>query len=99
MKLDYSTLKKVEQLYKSDDFKIETKSNDLPESLMLRFGYWNEVDITGLMKIFRPLGFTVEMSEWEDDECGWKYSYHIKKATYRLNPLSKLSGFMGTEKG
>ena len=28
---------------------------------MLRFGYWNEVDITGLMKIFRPLGFTVEM--------------------------------------
>ena len=69
MKLDYSTLKKVEQLYKSDDFKIEAKSNKFEgKYLMLRFGYWNEVDITGLMKIFRPLGFTVEMSEWEDDE-------------------------------
>ena len=48
MKLDYSTLTKVEQLYKSDDFKIETKSNKFEgKSLMLRFGYWNEVDIPG----------------------------------------------------
>lgn len=97
MKLDYSTLKKVEQLYKSDDFKIEAKSNKFEgKYLMLRFGYWNKVDITGLMKIFRPLGFTVEMSEWEDDDCGWLYSYHIKKSS---NPLELIPGFIGTEKG
>jgi|TARA_R100000081_G_scaffold35840_1_gene16553 hypothetical protein len=80
MRLKYSTLKKLEQLYKSDDFQIEARSNEFEgKHFMLRFGYWAEVDITGLMKIFRPLGFTVEMSEWEDDECGWLYSYYIKK--------------------
>lgn len=80
MRLKYSTLKKLEQLYKSDDFQIEARSNKFEgEHFMLRFGYWSEIDITGLMKIFRPLGFIVEISEWEDDDCGWLYSYHIKK--------------------
>ncbi len=80
MKLDYSTLKELSIFYGSDDFKIEYRCEQSGEEyIMLRFGYWDEVDITGLMKIFRPLGFTVEISEWEDDECGWLYSYHIKK--------------------
>ena len=81
MRLKYSTLKKLEQLYKSDDFQIEAKYDkfDGEEYIMLRFGYWAEVDINGLMKTFKPLGFIVEMSEWEDDDCGWLYSYNIKK--------------------
>ena len=98
MKLDYSTLKKVEQLYKSDDFKIEAKYDkfDGEEYIMFRFGYWAEVDLIGLEEIINPLGFTVEISEWEDDDCGWLYSYHIKKSN---NPLELIPGFMGTEKG
>tara|TARA_B100001559_G_C16318826_1_gene537815 strand:- start:463 stop:708 length:246 start_codon:yes stop_codon:yes gene_type:complete len=81
MRLDYSTLKKLEQLYKSDDFQIEAKYDkfDGEEYIMLRFGYWAEVNFPELIEVFKPLGFIVEMSEWEDDDCGWLYSYHIKK--------------------
>jgi len=46
---------------------------------MLRFGYWAEVNFQELIEVFKPLGFIVEMSEWEDDDCGWLYSYNIKK--------------------
>ena len=83
MRLKYSTLKKLEQLYKSDDFQIEARSNDFEgEHFMLRFGYWAEVNFPELIEVFKPLGFIVQMSEWEDDDCGWLYSYNIKNKSY-----------------
>jgi len=48
---------------------------------MLRFGYWAEVDFQELKEIFNPLGYEVEMSELEDDDCGWLYSYNVKSIT------------------
>jgi hypothetical protein len=48
---------------------------------MFRFGYWAEVDLIKLKEIFNPLGYEVEASEFEDDECGWLYSYNIKSIT------------------
>ena len=48
---------------------------------MFRFGYWAEVDLIKLEEIFNPLGYKVEVSEFEDDECGWLYSYNIKTIT------------------
>ena len=78
MRLRYSTLKEIEQIF-GDDFSIEAGnehgSNKL--SYMLRFGYWAEIELEDLKSIFEPLGFTVKVSEWEDDDCGWLYSYNI----------------------
>ena len=54
---------------------VLANSNKL--SYMLRFGYWAEIELEDLKSIFEPLGFTVEVSEWEDDDCGWLYSYNI----------------------
>ena len=83
MRLKFNTLKKLEQLYKSDDFQIEAKYDkfDGEEYIMFRFGYWAEVNFQELKEIFNPLGYEVEVSEWEDDDCGWLYSYNIKSIT------------------
>ena len=78
MRIDYSTFKKVAKKF-GQDFQIEAGnehgSNEL--TYMLRFGYWGKVDIE--KSIFEPLFFTVTVSEFEDDDCGWLYSYYIKK--------------------
>lgn len=42
----------------------------------LRFGYWKQVDIDSLSEILRPLIVVEENSDFDDD-CGWKYSYHL----------------------
>ena len=80
MRIDYSTLKKVAKEF-GQDFQIEADiEHDTGElKYMLRFGYWGQVDIEKLKSIFEPLFFTVTSSEWEDDDCGWLYSYYIKK--------------------
>jgi len=80
MRIDYSTFKKVAKKF-GQDFQIEAGnehgSNEL--TYMLRFGYWGEVDLEELKSIFEPLFFTVTVSELENDDCGWLYSYYIKK--------------------
>jgi len=83
MRLKFNTLKKLEQLYKSDDFQIEAKYDkfDGEEYIMFRFGYWAEVDLTKLKEIFNPLGYEVEKQEIEDEDTGWNYSYNIKSIT------------------
>ena len=84
MKLGYNTLKELSTLYGSDDFKIEARYDkfDGEEYITFRFGYWAELDLVKLEEIFNPLGYKVEMSEFEDDECGWLYSYNIKNKGY-----------------
>ena len=89
MRLKFETLLKVQDYYGSSDFQVEAKieqwvydnENHYKEYIMLRFGYWAEVDLVKLEEIFNPLGYKVEMNEFEDDECGWLYSYNIKSIT------------------
>ena len=80
MRIDYSTLKKVAKEF-GQDFQIEAGNEHGSNRLtyMLRFGYWGQVDIEKLKSIFEPLFFTVTISEWDDDDCGWLYSYYIKQ--------------------
>ena len=80
MRLKFDTLLKVQDYYGSSDFQVEARYDkfDGEEYIMFRFGYWAEVDLIKLEEIFNPLGYKVKMSEWEDDDCGWLYSYSIK---------------------
>ena len=83
MRLKFDTLLKVQDYYGSSDFQVEARYDkfDGEEYIMFRFGYWAEVDLIKLKEIFNPLGYEVEVSEFEDDECGWLYSYNIKSIT------------------
>jgi hypothetical protein len=83
MRLKFETLLKVQDYYGSSDFQVEARYDkfDGEEYIMFRFGYWAEVDLIKLKEIFNPLGYEVEVSEFEDDECGWLYSYNIKSIT------------------
>jgi len=83
MRLKFSTLLKVQDYYGSSDFQVEARYDQLDEEeyIMFRFGYWAEVNFQELKEIFNPLGYEVEVSEWEDDDCGWLYSYNIKSIT------------------
>jgi len=83
MRLKFSTLLKVQDYYGSSDFQVEARYDRLDEEeyIMFRFGYWAEVNFQELKEIFNPLGYEVEVSEWEDDDCGWLYSYNIKSIT------------------
>jgi hypothetical protein len=83
MRLKFDTLLKVQDYYGSSDFQVEARYDQLDgeEYIMFRFGYWAEVNFQELKEIFNPLGYEVEVSEWEDDDCGWLYSYNIKSIT------------------
>ena len=50
MKLKYSKLVEIEELYGSDDFQIEARYDkfDGEEYIMLRFGYWAKVKTSEL---------------------------------------------------
>ena len=87
MRLKFDTLLKVQDYYGSSDFQVEAKieqwvydnENHYEEYIMLRFGYWAEVDLVKLEEIFNIYDCKVEVNEFEDDDCGWLYCYYIKK--------------------
>ena len=83
MRIKFDTLLKVQDYYGSSDFQVEARYDkfDGEEYIMFRFGYWAEVDLIKLEKIFNPLGYKVEKQEIEDEDTGWNYSYHIKNIT------------------
>ena len=83
MRLKFDTLLKVQDYYGSSDFQVEARYDkfDGEEYIMLRFGYWAGLDLVKLEEIFNPLGYKVEVNEFEDDECGWLYYYNIKNIT------------------
>ena len=80
MKLKYSKLVEIEELYGYDDFQIETRYDkfDDEEYIMLRFGYWAKVNVSELNGLFLSTPYEVEEQEIEDEDTGWKYSYNIK---------------------
>jgi len=44
--------------------------------LYLRFGYWFQKDVNKIQEIIGNSARVIE-SEIYDDDCGWKYSYHL----------------------
>ena len=80
MKLKYSKLVEIEELSYHDDFQIEARYDkfESEEYIMLRFGYWAKVDVSELNSLFSSTPYEVEENEIEDEDTGWKYSYHIK---------------------
>ncbi len=44
--------------------------------LYLRFGYWFQKDVNKIQEIIGNSAKVVE-EEYFDDDCGWKYSYHL----------------------
>ena len=84
MRLKFETLLKVQDYYGSSDFQVEARYDkfDGEEYSMFWVVYWNELYYEDkFYAIFEKLGYKVEMSEFEDDECGWLYSYNIKSIT------------------
>ena len=45
---------------------------------MLRFGYWAKVKTSELKGLFSSTPYEVEEQLIDDEDTGWKYSYHIK---------------------
>ena len=72
-KLNITVLKKIEEVF--GNFEIgQVFGSGNP--VYLRFGYWKQVDVKKLNEILNPINEVVE-DEWDDDECGWQYSYKI----------------------
>ena len=72
-KLNITVLKKIEKEF--GNFEIgQTFGGGNP--VYLRFGYWKQVDVNKLNKILNPINEVVE-DEWDDDDCGYQYSYNI----------------------
>jgi len=71
--LNISVLTKIEKEF--GNFEIgQTFGGGNPN--YLRFGYWNQVDVTKLNEIINPINEVVE-DEYYDDDCGLKYSYKL----------------------
>ena len=70
-KISFETLTKINETF--GEFEIgQTFGGGNP--VYLRFGYWKQVDVKHLNEILNPINEVVE-DEWDDDDCGWQYSY------------------------
>lgn len=74
MKIDISTLKKIEEEF--GQFEIGRIMGNGNHNY-LRFGYWKPViGPERLQEIIGPSIVVVE-DDYYDDDCGWKYSYTL----------------------
>ena len=71
--LNISILTKIEKEF--GNFEIEPNWGGGNPNY-LRFGYWNQVDVTKLNEILNPINEVVE-DEYYDDDCGWKYAHKL----------------------
>jgi len=73
MKIDISTLKKIEE--KFGQFEIGRITGN-GNRKYFRFGYWRPVNLGVLQAIMAP-SIVVAEDDIYDDDCGWKYSYTL----------------------
>ena len=73
-KIDFSTLQKINEEF--GNFQIGQVSGG-SNSVYLRFGYWNRVDVNKLNEILGNLHTAVEDDDYDDD-CGYLFSYKLK---------------------
>ncbi len=71
MRVDYRTLKTIAEIC-GNDFDITFSS----DKVYLRFSYWQKLSETQLEQI-KQHSIVIEENEYEDDECGYLYSYTI----------------------
>ena len=66
-------INKIRSWYNSNDIRINVEKG----IIKVRFGYWCEVDLLELNSL---VGRYCDIQEynWEDDCCGWLYSYEFK---------------------
>ena len=79
MNIKLKVLKLIEAL-SSYELSIGATNNNNGE-ISLRFGYWKRVETSMIQETLdKYYGnyFEVEEVEWEDDDCGWLYSYRLK---------------------
>ena len=83
MNIKLKVLKLIEAL-SSYELSIGATNNNgtrIIDELSLRFGYWKRVETSMIQETLdKYYGnyFEVVEVEWEDDDCGWLYSYRLK---------------------
>lgn len=70
-KVDFKTLSGVNEVF--GDFEVGQTFGS--GDVYLRFGYWKQVDVDKLNEVL-GVNNVVEDS-WNDDDCGWLYSYNF----------------------
>ena len=45
----------------------------------IMYGYWNHINPSDLDYVSKHTNINFEIIEWEDSDCGWLFSYDIKK--------------------
>ena len=73
-KIDFKTLQKINEEFGEFELgQVMGGSN----SVYLRFGYWNRVDVNKLQEIIGNSANVVE-DDIYDDDCGYLFSYKLK---------------------
>ena len=49
------------------------------ETRYIMYGYWNYINPNDLDYVSEHTNIYFEIIEWDDSDCGWLFSYHIKK--------------------
>jgi len=76
MRIDYKILKNIENWYGSDDFEVGNSFSK--SSIDLRFGYWKQINLDELKKLF-PYRYVVIENEVDESEYGQiLYDYTIQ---------------------
>lgn len=73
-KISIKTLKEIENQF--GDFEIGQVMGG-GNSVYLRFGYWQRVDVVKLQEVIGNSANVVEDDDYDDD-CGWLFSYKLK---------------------
>ena len=79
MNIEIDVLNEIQDLFGCE--RLSICGIDENKDIELRFGYWKQIEHTYAQIVLnKNYGnkFTLEEMSWEDDDCGWQYSYKLK---------------------
>lgn len=79
MNIEVRVLNEIQDLFGSE--RLSICNIDDNKDIELRFGYWKQVEHRLVQIVLNQnygKKFTLEEMSWEDDDCGWQYSYKLK---------------------
>ena len=79
MNIEINVLSEIQNLVGCEKLSICNIDDD--KNIELRFGYWKQVEPKLVQLLLnRNYGkkYILEEMSWEDDDCGWQYSYKLK---------------------
>ena len=79
MNIEINVLSEIQNLFGCEKLSICNIDDD--KNSELRFGYWKQVEPKLVQLLLnRNYGkkYILEEMSWEDDDCGWQYSYKLK---------------------